>query len=394
MPPAVSTASPSVSIMGIRGLPAAHGGFETFAAQLAPFLVERGWKVTVYCHEEEPGHLPETEWEGVRRVHLYAGADTAANSIRFDWACVSHAVTDRPDVVLTLGYNTASFGLRLRLAGIPNVINMDGIEWSRDKWGPLAKAWLYLNDRAGCLLGNHLVADHTEIARLLAQRVSRSKITTIPYGTELIGEADPAPLAALGVQPGGYATLIARAEPENSVLEAVQAFSARRRGVKLVVLGNYEPSKVAYHAKVKAAASEEVIFPGAIYDPSVVQALRVHALLYIHGHRVGGTNPSLLEAMGAGNAILAHDNRFNRGVAAGGARYFADATACDDQLSTLLADPAERQRLAALNRQRAASAYHWPNVLTHYESTLLAACRSGRVSGASTVDTRLDLDRT
>jgi len=394
MPPAVSTASPSVSIMGIRGLPAAHGGFETFAAQLAPFLVERGWKVTVYCHEEEPGHLPETEWEGVRRVHLYAGADTAANSIRFDWACVSHAVTDRPDVVLTLGYNTASFGLRLRLAGIPNVINMDGIEWSRDKWGPLAKAWLYLNDRAGCLLGNHLVADHTEIARLLAQRVSRSKITTIPYGTELIGEADPAPLAALGVQPGGYATLIARAEPENSVLEAVQAFSARRRGVKLVVLGNYEPSKVAYHAKVKAAASEEVIFPGAIYDPSVVQALRVHALLYIHGHRVGGTNPSLLEAMGAGNAILAHDNRFNRGVAAGGAKYFADATACDDQLSALLADPAERQRLAGLNRQRAASAYHWPDVLAHYESTLLAACRSARASDASAVDTRLDLDRT
>jgi glycosyltransferase involved in cell wall biosynthesis len=164
--------------------------------------------------------------------------------------------------------------------------------------------------------------------------------------------------------------------------------------VKLVVLGNYEPAKVAYHAKVKAAASAEVIFPGAIYDVAVVQALRAHALLYIHGHRVGGTNPSLLEAMGAGNAILAHDNRFNRGVAAGGARYFADAVACDDQLSALLADPAERQRLAALNRQRAASAYHWPDVLAQYERTLLSACRSPRGSGDKAVDTRLDLDRT
>jgi len=166
----------SLVIMGIRGVPAAHGGFETFAARLAPWLVERGWKVTVYCEQPVRTDAPyETEWRGVRRVHIGFGPDSAVNSVRFDWACISHLLSERPraaPLVLTLGYNTAVFGLRLRAAGITHVINMDGIEWARTKWGPMAKAWLYLNDWAGCLGASHLLADHPEIARHLATRTA------------------------------------------------------------------------------------------------------------------------------------------------------------------------------------------------------------------------------
>ena len=224
----------SLVIMGIRGVPAAHGGFETFAARLAPWLVEHGWDVTVYC--EEPVRTPapyESEWRGVRRVHIGFGPDRAINSIRFDWACIDHFLAERPrkPLVLTLGYNTALFGLRLRAAGVTHAINMDGIEWARSKWGPIAKAWLYLNDWGGCLGASHLVADHPEIARHLASRVDARRISMIPYGTDLVDHADPMPLAALGLAPGGFFSLIARPEPENSVLEIVRAFSARRRGL-------------------------------------------------------------------------------------------------------------------------------------------------------------------
>jgi hypothetical protein len=210
----------SLAIMGIRGVPAAHGGFETFAAQLAPYLVERGWKVTVYCEEPTPTAPYESEWRGVRRVHIGYGPDSALNSIKFDWACIRHALAEkeRPPLVLTLGYNTAVFGLRLRAAGITHVINMDGIEWARSKWGPIAKAWLYLNDWSGCLGASHLLADHPEIARHLETRVAADRISTIPYGTDLVDGADPMPLAALGLEPRRFITLIARPEPENSVL--------------------------------------------------------------------------------------------------------------------------------------------------------------------------------
>jgi glycosyltransferase involved in cell wall biosynthesis len=383
-----SDPTPSVrrlAILGIRGVPARHGGFETFAERLAPWLIEAGWRVTVYCQEDELAPPRETFWEGVRRVHLGVGPDTARNSMVFDWACIRHLLGESPRVplALTLGYNTAAFGLRLRAAGVYHAINMDGIEWARDKWSLPARVWLYLNDWAGSLGGHHLFADHPEIARHLARRVSLNKISTIPYGTDVVREADPRLLLPLGLQPGGYATLIARAEPENSVLEIVRAFSARRRGVKLVVLGNYQPQKVPYHAEVLAAASDEVMFPGAIYAHDVVHALRRHALLYVHGHRVGGTNPSLLEAMGAGNAVLAHDNRFNRWVAGPGACYFRDVDSATEALDRLLADPVERQRLGRLNLVRATEVFAWPRVLTSYERTLAAL--HDRATGVDTV---------
>lgn len=366
-----------IAIMGIRGVPAAHGGFESFAERLAPFLAQQGCEVTVYCQEDGHGPVSKSLWGEVHRVHIPSGEDTPVASMRFDWDCISHAVKSRPDVVLILGYNTAVFAARLRLAGIPTVINMDGIEYSRAKWGALAKAWLYFNERMGCWLGNDLVADHPVIAAHLATRVSARKITTIPYGAEVLPVADAAPLAHLNLRPQGFATLIARAEPENSILEIVQAFSAKRRGIKLVVLGNYQPNQVPFHAQVMAAASDEVLFPGAIYDAAVVQALRTHGLFYVHGHQVGGTNPSLLEAMGAGNAVLAHDNPFNRWVAATGALYFRDHTSCVAAMDQLLSQPATLEQMGMDNRQRVGQVFVWRQVLTAYSDLLSAvACQT------------------
>ena len=367
-------AQQSIAIMGIRGVPAAHGGFETFAARLAPWLAASGWKVTVYCEEPVPCRPFESDWHGVRRVHIGVGPDSAVNSVRFDWACIGHFLRDpqRAPLVLTLGYNTAVFGLRLRAAGVTHVINMDGIEWARDKWGPFAKAWLYLNDWGGCLGASHLLADHPEIARHLQTRVAAPRISMIPYGTDLVDAADPTPLAALGLEPGRFMTVIARPEPENSVLEIVHAFSAKPRGCKLVVLGRLLPQDVAYHAEVVAAASAQVWFPGAIYDAGVLHALRLHGLAYLHGHTVGGTNPSLLEAMGAGNAVIAHGNKYNRWVARKGALYFTDSDTCAAAIERVLAEPGLRERLGQANREAAAGRFSWPLVLSQYEMTMAA----------------------
>ena len=355
-------------ILGTRGVPAAHGGFETFAEQLALHLVRRGWRVVVYCQDEGQGSMVEDQWQGVDRVRFQVASPGPKGTIAFDWLATVHAAQHR-DLCLTLGYNTAVFCAWLRLKGVPNLINMDGIEWSRAKWGPLAKAWFWLNERAGCWLGNHLVADHPQIKAHLQTRVSAAKITTIAYGAQAVQSAPLEPVHALGLQSGRFLTVIARAEPENSLLEVVQGFSAKPRGQTLVVLGHYEPHN-DYHRAVKAAASAEVKFVGALYDPLVVQALRFHCTAYVHGHQVGGTNPSLVEALGAGNPVIAHDNRFNRWVAGDGAAYFSSAQTLSEQLDQLLAQPERLAQLGRHSHERFNTMFRWDHILSQYERLL------------------------
>lgn len=358
----------TLRILGTRGLPAAHGGFETFAEHLALFLVARGWRVVVYCQDEGSGPVFEDTWHGVERVHIPVSQSGPKGTIVFDWQATAHAAK-HPDLCLTLGYNTAVFCALLRLKGIPNLINMDGIEWSRMKWGPVAKLWFWLNDWAGCWLGNHLVADHPQIKVHLESRVSARKITTIPYGADAVVTSPVEPVLALGLEPGQFLTVIARPEPENSLLEIVQGFSAKPRGLQLVVLGNYSDGNV-YHRAVKAAASAEVRFVGAIYDKSVVQALRFHSAAYVHGHQVGGTNPSLVEALGAGNAVIAHDNRFNRWVVGDGALYFNGADSFARCMDKLAANPTKLNALRQHGLHRFNEAFTWPDVLRQYEVLL------------------------
>src|SRR5262245_475474 len=135
-----------LSILGTRGIPARHGGFETFAEQLALHLTGRGWRVTVYGQTEGTGPLTESEWRGVRLIHCPASWRGALGTVQFDWRTTQHAAA-AGGLVLTLGYNTAAFCGLYRLKRVTNIINMDGIEWQRAKWSAGAKAWLYANER-------------------------------------------------------------------------------------------------------------------------------------------------------------------------------------------------------------------------------------------------------
>lgn len=372
----------SVSILGTRGIPAQHGGFETFAEALALYLQGRGWKVTVYCQEEGSDRPEEREWRGVCLVGIPSRLPGPAGTVEFDFKCTLDALRRGSRVNLTLGYNTALFGALFRLFGRYNIFNMDGLEWKRSKWSAPVRAWFYVNERLGCWLGNGLIADNPEIARHLAARGVAGKVVTIPYGADQVRDAPDSALAAYGLQSGRYALIVARAEPENSILEMVAAFSTQLRGIRLVVLGSYDTAHCPYHAAVQAAASAEVIFPGAIYDKGVLSALRFHALAYFHGHQVGGTNPSLVEALGAGCPVLAHDNPYNRWVAGAAALYFGNSEECRTAIDTLIRDPERRAALAGTSRQRHTEQFTWPAVLDAYERLLLESCGE-RVAGVA-----------
>lgn len=358
-----------VNILGIRGIPAAHGGFETFAARLAPFLRDRGYRVVVYCQADGAEQTRwEDDWEGIHRVHLRPSRGGALGTMEFDFACIRD-VTKRPGVDLVLGYNTALFCLLQRLRRRRIVMNMDGIEWKRAKWGLGAKIWFYVNEVAGANLCTIAVADHPEISRHVERRCLK-KTVMIPYGGDRIEAAPATPVTDLGVEPGRYFVSIARVEPENSILELVRAYSTLKTDVKLVVLGRlYDDNP--YHGKVREAAGPGVVFPGAIYDQTAVSALRFHARAYLHGHQVGGTNPSLVESLGAGNAILAHDNRFNRWTTGNSQFYFRNGAAAAEQMHRLATDDAAVAEARLEARKRHAAAFVWDDhILPAYEKAI------------------------
>ncbi len=358
-----------VIVLGIRGVPAKHGGFETFAEYLCNYLINQDWDVIVYCQEECEGDIFESEWEGVKRIHIPVKNKGPLGTIIFDLKSIIHSLRFNK-VFLTLSYNTAVFNILHRLKRKKNVINMDGIEWKRQKWGVIAKTWFWLNERFGCWFGNHLVADHPLIKEHLSTRVASNKITMIPYGGREILFADENVLSNYNLTKNEYAILIARPEPENSILEVVTAFSIQKQKSKLVVLGNYKPDTNTYHKAVMEAASDDVVFTGAIYDLEVVGALRFFSRFYVHGHQVGGTNPSLVEAIGAGNAILAHDNKFNHWVAKEGAIYFSDINSATQGFKTLFSDDEIIEKLKESSKSNFKENFEWEKILMQYDKLL------------------------
>jgi glycosyltransferase involved in cell wall biosynthesis len=359
----------TVRILGTHGVPAAYGGFETAAENIGLFLVRKGWRVIIYCQLPGTGPITEDRWNGIERVNIPVDLPGWRGTSKFDYISIEHACQFK-DVCLTFGYNTAIYNIRQRLKGIANVINMDGIEWSRKRWGLAKQAILYVNERIGCFVGNDLIADHPVIETYLQTRAPKRKITMITYGADPIVDAPADHVTDMGLTPGGYFTLIARPIPENTILEIVEGFSKRPRGRKLVMFGDYLESD-EYHRAVRAAASDEVIFVGGIYEPKRVKALRFHSAGYFHGHTVGGTNPSLVEAMAAQNAVIAHDNPYNRWVAGGAALYFADANGFASALDTFLADPALAARMRQAAKVRFEAEFTWEHIAGQYEQLLL-----------------------
>jgi len=361
----------SIQILGTRGIPASHGGFETFAEALSLYLEEKNWDVTVYCQKDSDSvSIENSQWKGINLVHISTPLKGSLGSVLFDLLAIIQAVKRRTPMLI-LGYNTACFSILPKLFSIPTAMNMDGIEWKRGKWGRIAKFWFWLNESFGRMFSDLMIADHPEIEKHLRRFGTKKPIVMIPYGSHEITEAmvDEKILTLWNLTKNGYALVIARVEPENSVLEIVQGFSMQKRNFKLVIVGPVE-EKNAYHTEVLKAANSEVIFTQAQYDVTVTRTLRFFAKFYCHGHTVGGTNPSLLESMGAGSAILAHDNLFNQWVAGDGAKYFKNAEECGRMMGEMESAGLNTGRDLVYNRFQAQ--FRWGNILDLYEKSLLS----------------------
>lgn len=300
-----------IAILGTRGVPARYGGFETFAEQLGTRLVQRGHQVTVFC-ESAADRL--AEYRGMKLEYVAASVPGSLHTIVFDVKCLWRAQR-RFDVVYMLGYGASPFCLLPRLWGTRVWINMDGLEWKRTKWNAFGKMYLRIAEATATLTASRLIADAKGVRDYLVSAYPYLRAcTVIPYGAPALGSPpDVNLLRPFGVGPGGYHLVVCRLEPENHVKEIIEGYLASGSRRSLLVVGD-DRIESDYVRSVCELGSARVRFVGTLYDAPLLQALRYYCFAYFHGHSVGGTNPSLLEAMGCSSLVVAHDNPFNREV--------------------------------------------------------------------------------
>ncbi len=359
-----------IALLGTRGIPANYGGFETFAEELSVRLAERGHIVTVYCrsHYAQGG---EQVYRGVRRVVLPTvrrkHLDTPAHT------CLSclHLLVQGQDAALFCNCANAIFAFWPRLVGIPTVLNVDGLERKRKKWGLLARAWYRLSERLATLCPDVVVSDARVIQHYYRERHGL-ETPYIAYGASRGIARSTRKLDELGLRPGEYFLYVSRFEPENNALLVVEEFERSGVEQKLVMVGD-APYAAEYIARVKASHDPRILFPGAIYGGGY-RELQSHCLAFIHATEVGGTHPALVEAMGRGRAVLYLDTPENREVAgAVGLSFSVRLGSLRARLEELAAaTPAELLELREAAVQEAEARYDWDVVTDRYEHLLSA----------------------
>jgi glycosyltransferase involved in cell wall biosynthesis len=351
-----------IAILGTRGIPANYGGFETFAERLALRLVEQGIPVTVYCRRNYA--TAGTSWQGVRLVTLPTISNKYLDTVIHTVLSVLHLVTRTRirDVILCNAANAPVLPL-LRATGRRTLINVDGLEWRRGKWGIAGRAWY----RAGEWLSVHwasvLVTDAEEVRTYYRVKYDADSVM-IPYGADAIPRGLPLPDQVVA-RPDRFALYVSRWEPENNPLMVAKAHAAAGIRLGLVMLGG-----ATYDAdlekSVRDAAAPDADLPGPIFGDGY-RALQSNARCYIHATEVGGTHPALIEAMGAGNLCLVLDTPENREVAGPDAWYFADQAELTELLKKVevLRAP-ELRRLRARSVERAQERFSWTAVTKDY----------------------------
>lgn len=355
-----------IAMVGTRGVPARYGGFETAVEEIGRRLVTRGHQVVVYTRPRQ-GDAELREYLGMRLVPLAAVRAKSLETLTHSALSSAHAWTRRPaDVVVLFNAANALYLPMLRAGGVPVAVHVDGLEWRRAKWGPIGKRFYRVSEALAVRYADAVIADAEGIASYYRDEFG-AHCETIAYGAP-VNEADGHDALPAGVGPRGYHLVVARFEPENHVLQIVRGYSASAARQPLLIVGG-TPYSSAYQHAIEAAASRDprITMLGPVWDQRVLDQLYGNALTYLHGHSVGGTNPSLLRAMGAGAPVLAWDVSFNREVAGPVAGYFDRPESLGPLLTAAEADPATMVNRGLALRERARVRYDWDAVTTCYE---------------------------
>lgn len=362
--------SKSVAIIGSRGYPSFYGGFETLVRELAPFLSRNNWDVTVYGR---PGSVRDdlSSLDGSVNSVSSIGIDTKSlSTLSYGLTACLDASWRRPDVALVLNVANGYWLPMLSLREIPTVVNVDGIEWEREKWGGLARSVFKGGARLTARYANTIVCDAEAIGRKWKSDFGRDGVF-IPYGGR-----SPRPTEKPGFLDGRkFILIVARFVPENTVGEFLQAAEVLSEEWDVVIVGSSGyGGELDDRAAILDSRHEHIHWLGHVSDDDLLFGLWTHASVYFHGHSVGGTNPALVQAMACGAPTVARDTVYNREVL-GDSAIYCDPTAASivGAITTLMRDFELQKRFSGEVVDRAHSVYSWDRVCRAYEDVLYNA---------------------
>lgn len=354
-----------IAIIGTKGIPNTYGGFEAFAENISVRLQPWEYNVTVYQPYTENNYLEPFKYVSRFGVKVFRYLPKNLQRVQYNLSSLSILQQHNPDVIICCGHSPSIFfpffskAFRDKL-----VVNMDGLEWKREKWGVVARFVLKLSERLAARYSRVMVADSMAVLRYLMSKY-RKEAVFIPYGAQFgEGAENDGCTEKYNLTPMEYGLLVARIEPENRIEQAIKAFALLNK--KLVVVGGVNTPYGNVLTK-RYATNKNVIFAGGIYHLASLNSLRKNCRVYYHGHTAGGTNPSLLDAMAAGCTIVASDNEYNRETLADGGLYFKSN---DELMAAIKAiwnfDNNERKTMAQRCDRRVKQQYTWSIVVDKY----------------------------
>lgn len=377
-----------LAIIGARGV-GNHGGFETVVGELAPRLRDRGYEV--FCSVRELKCVePSSRLSGVTFLVFPLSFPKSYSlgkmfEVLYDsYFILKCSLSLKCDALYCLGVGSGIPLLLTRWLCPFLVVNVDGLEWERAKFGTLTKLFLRVSFLASCIAASRIVVDNNHLMNYLP-RWSREKAVCIPYGVSSIRSGTAFPrsspderLEFIDSHKNGYWLVVARLEPENSIHTILEAYALSQSTKPIVVVGGCSSRR--YEKRLSNIVNgmddmKKVIMTGPIYDRELLDSFRRGCMTYIHGHSVGGTNPSLLEAMSVGNIIIAHDNVFNREVSGSTALYFGDAQVLAAIMNRLERIPSDFVGYGASARERVETSYRWEDVVAAHERLFSAQTR-------------------
>lgn len=356
-----------IAIVGTRGIPAKYGGFETFAQEISVRLVEKGYRVEVYCSNTDQ---KINEYKGVKLIYSSTSKDISPLNYYND--TIAKATRNRNDIILCCGQGGSLGIIKQKLQRSRNIYitNSDGIEHKRTKWNLFIRLGVrFVGEFLSVLFSDYIVADSNGIYRYLrhSYNLSSKKMFIIEYGA-FVTHKEENKLSVnelFGVVPNDYYLVVSRLEPENNVHVIIEGYMKANTKKELIIVGNLKSTP--YVKSLLKYSSDTIRFIGGIYIPEQLTALRLNAYAYLHGHSVGGTNPSLLEALGCGNIVISHDNIFNKEVTENSMFYFDSPESCAEAINQVDALSNEQiKHIKAYAQNRIKSYYNWDRITDEY----------------------------
>lgn len=350
-----------VAIIGTVGVPASYGGFETLVENIIGVNASDGIEYTVFCSSKSYKEQI-SDYKGAKLKYINLKAN-GAQSTPYDMLSMMKT-TNKYDVALVLGVSGCIFLPLFRLWFRNKlIVNIDGLEHRRGKWGKFAKWFLRKSEAMAIRYADVVVADNKGIQDYVAE-VYHKNSALIAYGgdhveRQVADEVQARVLKEYGVEKDNYAISVCRIEPENNCHVILEAFS--KSDNKLIYIGNWERSEYGKALKEKYSKFPNINIHTPEYNLDTLYALRSHAAMYIHGHSAGGTNPSLVEAMFFGKPILAFDVIYNRATTDEQAYYFKD---CDSLFKLISQKKLDGDKMRIIAQKQ----YTWKKIASQYEA--------------------------